>query len=147
MNDDSSIGSSTHAIDGFSIYCSKNKDLLVSRYPTLSAIEINQKLSEEWNNLGENQKQQYKETAMLHNKNDHSYGFGATVHEGNLLESVDYPTDPTAYLTWLGQQVLQFHVQNTHLNIDTKNVQFSANPDADVRSYIEKFITYNQNKA
>ena len=113
MNEDPTF-QSPYISDPFSVFCNKNRDLIVAQNPGASIYEINSKLNDMWSNMSDYERQTYKEN------NDIRPQTRQTTFHPYLMDmtpQVVWPSDPQKYLVWLGTKVVQQYTFGSHPNI------------------------------
>ncbi|EAX97759.1 HMG box family protein [Trichomonas vaginalis G3] len=138
MND-----SNFNQMDAFTLFCYKNREMVMTQNPNLPVLEVNNKLNEMWMNLSDSERMQYTEAAASNNQQkkdqqqQYTYGHTNSQMNGidlNLMHTPEWPTDPHKYLVWLGAQVLQQLPQFVQ-----------DNPDSDIANLVSK-IRFNPSK-
>lgn len=108
-------------ITGFTQYAMKNKQLLMLEYPTLTQIEVTQKLAAQWACLPLAEKMIYGDDGVASNtSNRFDFGFEdiqqpgdaeeAVICAATMIQQMEQPVDPTGYIMWLGSHVISQYV-------------------------------------
>ena len=113
MNEDQTF-QSPYIPDPFSVFCHKNRDIIVAQNPNASMYEINSKLNDLWSNMSDYERQTYKEvTDMQPPPRQNAFN----QYHMEMTPQVIWPSDPQKYLVWLGTKVVQQYTFGAHPNI------------------------------
>ena len=142
MNEDQSYQTTGFIPDPYSIFCYKNRDMMIANNPNSTIYEINAKLSEMWNNMSENERMNYREVQDVHgsNKVQQYQGFNPVqpIPEMNSQQNA-WPNDPQKYLIWLGTQVVQqWGNPNPQLGIDMGIAQKPFAETSEIGKLVQK---------
>lgn len=110
-------------ITGFTQYAMKNKQLIMLEYPSLTQLEVTQKLAAQWACLPLAEKLIYGDDGVVSNTSTRGFDFPfeelqnpaeaeeAVICAASMIQQMEQPVDPTGYIMWLGSHVITQYVQ------------------------------------